>query len=188
MEELSAQLQKATVGLPESAQMAGGKKVPQTFGAAGLEKRIAKTMMERYRGDRPLLERAVTDPIDRQTLTQVTSAMARSIRAEGGSFAARWHGLGLLAELGSVATLGHYGSPMIAASPELGAYIVSKALTSKTGARLLESYLKHPVGTQQGIAAGARLTRWALDIPEAPQLDRKIGVTGLPPMPKPRNQ
>lgn len=188
LEELSAQVQKATVGLRESAQMPGGAKVPQTFGAAGLEKRIAKAMTERYRGDRPLLERAVTDPVDRQTFTQVTSALARSIRAEGGSFAARWHGLGLLAELGSVATLGHYGSPMIAASPELGAYIVSKALTSKTGARLLESYLRHPVGTQQGIATGARLVRWALDIPAAPQPDRKIEVTGLPAVPKPRSQ
>jgi hypothetical protein len=170
MQELSQLLNKATTGIPTAAQVQAPevKRVLQSFRVGRLAEGLSRSMIEDYPGGPSLLKRSIPDQIDRETYVQTVDTLVRSLKAGGGgTFAARIHGLGILAGLASIPTLGAVGGGAVGAgaiaAPEIGAYIVSKAMTSKLGAKLLQSYMAHRVGTQEGIKAAMRLAAWALE-------------------------
>ena len=167
LETLGRKLSDVTRGIPPSQQAAGTRAVAQTFAPQGLASQLRKSLIENYPGGASLAQEAIRDPIDRATYVQTVDLLTRSLKAGAESFAARWHGLGLLSEVGALALVGVAGHPTIALTPELGAYIVSKALTSKNGAKMLQVFLRHPVGSREFIASGARLATWALQQSEA---------------------
>jgi hypothetical protein len=164
LEELGDMINKATVGIRPSAQAAGARTVTQTYRASRLLEDTRRAMIEDYSGGKNLLERAVPDQIDRETYTAVVDALVRSLKTEGaGGIAARFHGLGVIAAVGGIAT-GHVAATGgLAGASELGAYIVSKAMTSQGAAKALQFYMRHPAGSREAIKAAQRLASWALE-------------------------